>query len=101
MSLWFVVLMWAMTGFGLSFPSAIPFSFPMQTAGMGINSPVTDAVPVSSTPLGTWLMITIPVSRIWWLWRFSRGVQVVQSVRASVQQADVQRQFIFTALGLL
>ena len=38
----------------------IPSSLPTQTAGIGINFPVTEAVPVRSTPLGGVLITIIP-----------------------------------------
>ncbi|MNR43730.1 hypothetical protein D3C85_1623840 [compost metagenome] len=40
----------------------IPFSRPIQTAGIGISFPVTEAVPVSSTPFFTPLIMMIPLA---------------------------------------
>ena len=42
--------------------NARPSSLPTHTAGMGINFPVTEAVPVNNTPLGGVLMMMIPLA---------------------------------------
>ncbi len=53
-SLVLVISIWADTAFSLSFSfKDIPSSIPIQTAGIGISPPVTEAVPVNNTPLGT------------------------------------------------
>ena len=49
-----VISTWALSvSFFKRFARFCPSSRPIQTAGMEINLPVTEAVPVSNTPSGT------------------------------------------------